>query len=316
MSEAPPPLISVVICTYNRADLLADVLRTLVCQTLSPDRFEIIIVDNNSKDATQGVCSSIIAENPDLPIRYVLEPRQGLSHARNRGWREARGEYVGYVDDDCRVPPEWLENAEEVVKRVQPTAFGGPYYAFYTSPKPAWFKKEYCTHVQGSEARPLQDGEYLDGANIFIRKNILKTLDGFNPDLGMSGDKIAYGEETALLLNIRKKILGALIYYDPKLHVYHLVPPQKMLLSWNARSRFINGRYASRVFNSRNSQNKNVIKKFLHGVVLIGILVLYLTIGTIFRDRSRYPCFQNYYYERSFQYIEGLGACWGYIFEN
>ena len=195
---------------------------------------------------------------------------------------------------------------------MQPTAFGGPYYAFYSSPKPTWFKKEYCSHVQGSESRPLQEGEYLDGANLFIRKDILKTLGGFSPDLGMSGDNIAYGEETALLLNIRKKIPRAIIYYEPKLHVYHLVNPKKMILSWNVQNRLVSGIYASRALNSERSQ-KEITKKCLYGILLIGALICDLTIGTICRDRSRYPCFQNYYYEHSFQYIERLGTCWCYI---
>lgn len=310
-------LISVVVCTYNRCNLLEQVIKTLTKQILSIDQFEIIVVDNNSKDDTSKFVKCFIKENPETPMRYILETKQGLSHARNCGWKEARGEYIAYIDDDCKAPEQWLEVAKKVIERVKPTVLGGPYYAFYASEKPVWFKDEYGSHTQGNKARPLQDGEYLDGANFFIRKDILELLGGFNPELGMSGNKIAYGEETALVENIRKKIPREIIYYEPKLYVYHLVTPKKMILSWNLWNRFISGLYASHALDMKMRQ-KSIIKKllyrilrFIHGILLIGVFFYDVVIGALFRSRSRYPCFQNYFYEHSLKYIEGLGACWG-----
>lgn len=101
--------ISVVVCTFNRADILPLALQSLCEQTPHHDQTEIIVVDNNSPDNTRQVVDEFIEKYPN--IRYCFEPIQGLSHARNRGWREARGEYVGYLDDDAKAPPEWLHSA-------------------------------------------------------------------------------------------------------------------------------------------------------------------------------------------------------------
>ncbi len=314
--ERSLPLISVVICTYNRSDLLFKVLKTLICQTVSPYLFEIIIVDNNSRDETQNICTSIIADTSNLAIKYVLEINQGLSHARNRGWRESKGEYVAYIDDDCKVPPDWLLVAIRVIESVRPAVFGGPYYAYYISAKPFWFRDEYGSHTQGNEFRSLDEGEYLDGANVFFRKEILEEIGGFNPDLGMSGNKMAYGEETALIKNIREKKSGARIYYEPKLLVYHLVPSEKMKLSWNVKSSFIGGIYTAHLLNPNQYLKRFYISPFLLGFVLIVLLLFDLIIGPIFRDRLRYPYIQNYLFEHTFRYITGLGKCWGVIIRN
>ena len=100
LAVADSPLISAVICTYNRADLLAGAIESLLEQTLNPAHREIIVVDNASTDGTRAVVEQFAPDG----VRYVLETRQGLGYARNRGWQEARGEFVAYIDDDARAP--------------------------------------------------------------------------------------------------------------------------------------------------------------------------------------------------------------------
>ena len=133
--------ISVVICTYNRSDILKNVLETVVNQTVDQSFYEVIIVDNCSTDQTESQVRNFSRLNTN--IRYVLEKRVGLSHARNRGWKEARGRYVAYTDDDCELPEEWLTIALQIIENVEPDIFGGPYYPYYLSPKADWFKDEY-----------------------------------------------------------------------------------------------------------------------------------------------------------------------------
>jgi len=134
-------MISVIICTYNRADLLADVLQTVCEQSLERSEYEIIIIDNNSTDETPTIGQSFVALYPN--VRCFVEMKQGLSHARNRGWQEARGEYVAYIDDDCKVPPKWLACADTIISEHAPDILGGPYFAFYNRPKPVWYSAYY-----------------------------------------------------------------------------------------------------------------------------------------------------------------------------
>lgn len=191
------PFISVIICTYNRADLLATVLQSVCEQTLDTTAYEVIVVDNHSTDATADVSHSFVCRYPN--VRYCFEPRQGLSYARNRGWQEAKGDYVGYIDDDCQAPAEWLAVAKEMIDSVSPALFGGPALAFYNTSKPDWFHDHYESYRQAQPAGPLNPDEFISGMNMFWEKVLLRQLGGFDPKLGMAGAQLGYGEESALL---------------------------------------------------------------------------------------------------------------------
>ena len=102
MSGAELPFITIIIPVLNRADDLRECLDALAAQTYPADRFEIVVVDNGSTDATPTVAT-------DHGARLLREPVRGPSHARNRAVRATRGELVAFIDSDCRAAPEWLE---------------------------------------------------------------------------------------------------------------------------------------------------------------------------------------------------------------
>ena len=94
-------------CTYNRGELLENAIRSVLDQqeaTTPP--FEMIVVDNNSSDRTREIIERIAAV--DHRVRYLFESKQGLSHARNAGIREARAPLIAFTDDDVRAEPYWL----------------------------------------------------------------------------------------------------------------------------------------------------------------------------------------------------------------
>ena len=124
--------LSVIVCTYNRRDLLAGCLESLGRQTLSPDRFEVVVVDNNSRDDTAAVVEYCRATLPNL--RYVFEPEQGLSHAIGKSPRQM-GTHLAYVDDDARVPPTYLSCVLDTLERHQPDILGGP--STRSTPRPS-----------------------------------------------------------------------------------------------------------------------------------------------------------------------------------
>ena len=295
-------LISVVICTYNRLELARQAIASVLAQDFPPSAYELIIVDNASTDSTSRMAKEFCGRYPN--VRYFLETSLGLAYARNRGWQVAQGEYVAYIDDDCKVPPAWLSAASRVIEQTRPAAFGGPYYAFYQSPKPAWFKDEYGSHVQSNTLRPLQAGEYLDGGNMFLRLDVLRSLGGFNPDYGMKGRKIGYGEETELIDRLYT-VKDYSVYYSPNVFVYHLVSAGKMKLWSHARINFLNGYYFAKIADRSHTYNR-LVDAFRILKVLIKI-VKSLTWDVLVRNRQRYPLFQNYYYEVGFQFFEELG---------
>lgn len=297
------PLISVIICTYNRSDLLANILPTLKEQTLETDKYEVLIIDNNSNDSTKEVAEKFCQTN--FNFFYYFEPQQGLSHARNRGWEEAKGKYIAYTDDDCKIPPQWLATAKNIIETINPPIFGGPYFAFYNSPKPKWFKDKYGSNSKGEQSRFLENNEYISGGNLFLNRSILENFNKFDPNLGVSDKQFRSGEETDLIKRVREVMGKKAIYYDPKLYVYHLVAPQKMYINYALYRYFNNGLSHYGIF--KNDSSFSLIKEMRFFIKTILELLIELIVKILWRDRKLYPYIENYIYECICPYVERLG---------
>ena len=222
-------LLSIIICTFNRQELLKNAVLSLFHQiNIDSSSIEIIVIDNNSTDKTKESIIQLQKENKNL--YYFLEVQQGLSFARNRGYKEAHGNYIAYLDDDALAPENWIDTALQIMGTYDPDAFGGPIYPFYLNEKPNWFKDEYEIRMHQENTGWLKKENYLSGSNMLFKRDILHEFKGFDTNLGMTGKKIAYGEETELVMrlhNANKKL-----YYDRKLIVKHLVPEFKQHLSY------------------------------------------------------------------------------------
>ena len=300
--------ISIVICTQNRADLLSDVLSTLCEQDLSASCYEIIVVDNDSRDRTRRVAEDYCHKYDN--VRYCMELQHGLSHARNRGWLEAKGDYVGYVDDDCKVPPQWLTVANKIIDQIAPAIFGGPTYPFYNSQKPYWWKNTYGIFEHGPSPRSLHQSEFLIGCNFFVRRSVLKNMCGFDITLGMYDQNLGYGEESEFQMRLWATMSDKTIYYDPELFVYHLVRSEQMSLRWNLKSRFAGGRYSYYVFHDDNVQ---AVRSSKHKLRVKAVLILIrafldIMVGLFRREREPYPYLQNYLYENTLNYVRNFGV--------
>lgn len=297
-------LISIVICTYNRASLLADALQTVCEQTLEPSLYEVIVVDNNSTDHTRTVTQTFQQRYPH--VRYLFAAQPGNSHARNVGWQHAQGQFVGFMDDDCKVPPTWLMQAKTIIETMAPGVFGGPFYGFYNSPKSPWFKDEYGTYALLRPSGILQDPEELAAGNLFIRADILQRIGGFPPELGITEKRRGYGEETALLHQIRLTMPDLRVYYDPGFFVHHLVRPEKMRLMWHVKERFLQGRCTYWVY--YNELPKPSWFTFLGQSALVSAkLAVRTLLAFLWRNRTTHPYIQNYLYEYNMQHLMILG---------
>jgi glycosyltransferase involved in cell wall biosynthesis len=304
--------LSIVVCTRNRADLLDSLLSTLAPQALPARRHEIWIVDNGSTDATPERAASWAGTHPHVQV--VREERTGLAHARNRGFRESRGRFVAYVDDDARMPAGWVENALRVIDDHAPDLFGGPYRPFYLGPRPAWFEDRYQSKTLGDVPRELGAGEFFSGTCIAIRRDVLEQLGGFDPAFGMAGRELGYGEETALQVRARRDLgRPARFWYEPALEVEHLVPAHKMRLGWILRSQFAAGRDAWLVLGrpaARRSLPVRAARIAALGVVHPPAFALRVLFAALFRDRQRFPDVRNHLYEHDLRHVRALGALW------
>jgi glycosyltransferase involved in cell wall biosynthesis len=239
--------ISVVVCTHNRASFLPRALDSLADQTLDPARYEILVVDNHSTDATASIVEQFRRRHPSLQITALYEPTVGLAYARNTGWRHARGGYVAFMDDDAKADQQWLARALTCFENVSPVPLvaGGPILPYYSVSKPSWFKDSYELRSWGSTPRFLKQGESFSGSNMIFRKQVLNDFGGFDIRLGMQGNRISVGEETSLFQKIVESARGLdslALYYDPEMVVYHAVGRYKLCASYHVRRSFAVGR--------------------------------------------------------------------------
>ena len=233
--------ISAVICTYKRADYLRVALRSLCDQSLPREQYEVIVVDNAGETEIEQIVNDFKTEN--IQLRYVIESRVGLSHARNKALKEARGEYIAYLDDDARADAGWLDALVRTFEKTGAAAIGGRVWLDWAGNKPAWVHDEQLslfTFVDhGDESHSLRDGEYLVGANIAFRSDVLKEVGGFDSDLGRQGSVLLSGEEAKVLHQITQR--GWTIYYEPAALAWHSVHPSRKRPSWLLRRMFWDG---------------------------------------------------------------------------
>ena len=118
-------LFSIIVPSYNRAGEITELIESFDNQTISKDKFEVLIVDDGSTDNTEEVVKNFIDEL-NFQIRFFKRDHQGPGPARNFGMSQAEGEYFLFIDSDCIADKNWLKNIEQAIKEEDPDAFGGP----------------------------------------------------------------------------------------------------------------------------------------------------------------------------------------------
>ncbi len=222
-------MISIIVCTHNRAELLSRCLRSLARQTVGKENYEVIVVDNASTDGTSQVVREVLKSEPNFSS--CVEVRRGANYSRNAGARLAQGEYLAFIDDDAFAYDDWIATILDFSSRhPEVTAFGGPYDAYSSVPLPDWFPPEYGTLFLGVEERPIRVGdEWITGTNLIVRKDAFKATGGFHDKLGSVKNGIFYyGEEIRLIVELSRA--GYEIYYVPSIRVRHFIRDEKINL--------------------------------------------------------------------------------------
>lgn len=245
-------MISVVVCTHNRCELLSGCLRSLAQQSLDQGHYEVIVADNGSDDGTRALVEGYVRREPNF--RVCHEQRRGANHARNAGAAIALGTYLAFIDDDAVASSEWLTSIREFIERHRHVlVFGGPYDAHSLVPLPAWFPPEYGVLSLGAEEREIEIGrEWITGTNLIVQSEAFRRVGGFHEKLGsVENGTFYFGEETRLLIDL--SALGHAVYYAPSVRVSHLIRADKMQLRYLLRSAYLVGRNHSLTFNFKRS---------------------------------------------------------------
>lgn len=221
--------ISIIICTYNREKYIYQTLERIANNHFPRERYEIILVNNNSTDRTASECERFRKTFPDISFLYVVEINQGLSFARNRGIAESHGEILVFIDDDAFVNPDYLDNLANNLQKYPAAAFGGKIIPeFENGQPPAWMSKWSYSWVsaidKGNQVCLFKGHSYPIGANMGFRKTAIPP-DGFNTALGRSKGNLMGGEEKDIFN--RMKVFRASIYYFPDIAVKHIIPEKR-----------------------------------------------------------------------------------------
>jgi len=271
------PVLSIIVCTYNRSSLLQECLKSLQEQSLHTDKFEILVIDNNSTDNTKGVVGVFQKKSPN--IRYLFESEQGLSSSRNRGFHESKGEIIAYIDDDAQASEDWAKLLVQSFEKLKltPAIVGGPIFPYYEKPPPKWFNHKIEIRDWGEKKRFLTRKEKkfgFSGSNMAFQKRILEKYGGFDINFGMKGEKMGFAEEGGLFYVMSEDDL--VFWYDPKLIVHHWTPAEKLTLKYQLKRAYVSGKFHGNIIN-KNFFNWIVKPLIKIPLWLIVIPFLYLT---------------------------------------
>lgn len=243
--------ISVIICTFNRSESLHKVLEDLHRQ--HTDRrvsFEVIIVDNNSKDATKEICEEFV--NIDSKkFRYIHEEKQGKTFALNTGIRSSKGTIIAFTDDDVVIGERWVSSIKQACEANSSCkAFGGRVIPVWPNTVPKWIVIEgafkniggaIVEHDLGKSVKSyLQTGTLPIGANMFFVRDIFETYGGFNEELNQGVKEIPMLEDTEFCYRLFKN--NENITYIPDSIVYHPVDQERLTRNYFRKHAFKSGR--------------------------------------------------------------------------
>ena len=226
------PEISVIICSYNRADYIIGAVESLYHQTLDKKRFEVFVVDNNSIDNTGDLVQDYIVAHADFHLHYLTENRQGASFARNTGAAFAKSPLLCFMDDDAIAEEHYLERILNFFSTHNDAAgLGGRIIPKYIPAEPKWMS-HYVSSLVGNfdysnELTVFKEGKYPLESNMIVCKKHFDAIGGFNTELpGVKGTLRIGGEGKDFFL--RLQALNKKIYYDPDVIVEHIVEVKKL----------------------------------------------------------------------------------------
>jgi glycosyltransferase involved in cell wall biosynthesis len=275
--------VTVAIPTYNRADFLRQTLAGIAGQQFPRDHFEVLVIDNNSRDHTRSVVESFAAA-PVAP-RHILETQQGLDYARNRGIAEARGDIVLFGDDDILVPPDWLAHMSapllaDSARRIG--AVGGEVIPVFPDGLPDWVREWHAPLGFRADPGPLDLRHSPMGANLAIPRWVFDRIGVFHTALDRAAGNYFSGGDSEMLRRIRAA--GLEVWFSPAAAVRHQIPASRTTFSYAGRHAFDSAR--SRVIDRAGQPGAAGYfagRLLANGIKALGFLLLALINMLVFR---------------------------------
>ncbi|MFD0671484.1 glycosyltransferase [Cohnella sp. GCM10027633] len=272
--------VTVAICTHNRAKDTGEAVLSVLRQDFDKKDMEIVVVDNRSSDDTASVVEGLRRVHGDR-VRYAYEEKLGLSVARNRAIREARGEYVLFLDDDAIASSRWVRHIVDVFERDAAIGcVGGKIDPIWEAGEPDWIPDEYravftiLDYTEGVKEMPAPAIPY--GANVAFRRSVFDEFAPFREDLGRIGSNLLSSEESELIGRIRS---AHKVYYSSYALVWHKIPKERTTKAWFRKRIFWQG-----VSDAVRMQDKGAIPVAKHTIRMLQAAAM--SPFVIFRSKS------------------------------
>lgn len=274
---------SVIVCTYNRDKYIYETLKKITENDYSYEKFEIILINNNSTDNTENECNRFRENYKDVQYKYFVEYNQGLSYARNRGISESKGDFLIFLDDDSFVDNGYLKKLEKNLReQSEALAFGGRITPLFESGEtPAWISPWSYSFIsaidKGKKVVEFQNKSYPIGANMGFYKKCIEVTGDFNVNLGRTKKNLLGGEEKDIFNRFKKH--NYKIYYFPDVHVHHVIPPNRTTREYIAKLGY--GVGVSEYLRCRNIGGFTLFSRYVSEVIKWGATILLWVYYTI-----------------------------------
>jgi glycosyltransferase involved in cell wall biosynthesis len=227
---------SVVICTRNRAHFLSRAIQSVLDQQHAKDRYELLVIDNDSSDGTRALVESYLTPAP-VAVSYHHEPRLGVAFARNRGIAESRHQYVAYLDDDIVAAPDWLAGLDAAIRESGAVALGGriePLLEPGHAAPPWWsdgnirslFGLDHSRHHPNQRVAAIRWPLWLGTGNSAYSRQLLNDVGGFRTDFGPRGTQRGVAED--IYLNLQLERAAVPLHYAHDAWVQHRVTADQL----------------------------------------------------------------------------------------
>lgn len=220
--------IDLVVCTYNNAALLDATLDAVARQRVSEGvDWRVLVVNNNCTDETPEVLERH-ARSRRLPLRTVVETKQGLTPARVRGVRETAGEWVAFVDDDCLLEEDWVEQAARFATgRAGCGAFGGQIIPRWEAAPPAYVLRRRYAYACKYHGETPHRRPWLAGAGLVVRREALAGCGWLDRQYleDRTGGRLVSGGDMEIALRVGAKYE---LWYNPACRLRHVIPARRM----------------------------------------------------------------------------------------
>ncbi|MGE5272129.1 MAG: glycosyltransferase family 2 protein [Thiohalocapsa sp.] len=224
--------ISIVIPSYRRPDMLERAVDSCLAQQGVDVPFEIVVVDNDPAGSARPVIERLAARSA-VPVRYLAEPRPGISHARNTGIANAAGRHLAFMDDDEEADPGWLAALIGTMRRYGGDVVKGPVLPRLEDCNP-YARKIYTRDARVPTGTVLADATGTGNALFDRERCFAGNPTPFDPFLGLAG-----GGDTLFFRQLLRA--GRKIVWCAEAVVRETVPPDRVLPRYVLRRRFRHG---------------------------------------------------------------------------